>query len=164
MAKRNEHLVVVMLEPIVPDQEFEIWPPHITIVPWFPCDDEQRLDKVLSDVASRHQPLKVTAGEVEQWGDKDKFKVLKIEDQGSLHNMHQDVFDSLEQNGFPIHQKDYLGSKYTPHVTLRNFESKDYSPAKGTVIKISRFSLIKQLRLKRSGRMIKTLVRDYELG
>lgn len=31
-------------------------------------------------------------------------------------------------------------------------------------MKIDKFTLVKQIRLKGSGRMIKSLVRDYELG
>lgn len=156
--------MVVMLEPKPVGQEFEVWPPHITIVPWFPCKDEHRLDEVLSSVASRHQALEVTAGEIEQWGDREKFEVLKVEDDGRLHELHQDVFNNLENNGFFIHQKDYLGDKYTPHVTLRNYESRDYHPKAGTPITVGKFALIKQIRLKKSGRMIKSLVREYELG
>ncbi|HET7528921.1 MAG TPA: 2'-5' RNA ligase family protein [Candidatus Saccharimonadales bacterium] len=164
MAKKNERLVVVMLESKLPGEEFEIWPPHITIVPWFPCDDSRRLGTVLSEVARRHRPLEVSSGEVEVWGGKDKFEVLKIEDEGALLELHQDVFNSLENNGFSIHQKDYLGDKYTPHVTLRNHESENFRPAAGTALIINRFALIRQVRLKKSGRMIKSLVREYELG
>jgi 2'-5' RNA ligase len=161
---RNEHLVVVMLEPMPAGQEFEVWPPHITLVPWFPAEDTAKLDKILSKVAARHRPLDVKAGGVEQWGSKERFEVIKIEDQGELHALHNDVFDCLEKNGFPIHQKDYLGEKYTPHITLRNLESKNFKLSTDQIIAIGRFTLIKQLRLKGSGRMIKTLVRDYELG
>ena len=115
MAKRNEHLVVIMLERVPTGEEFEIWPPKITIVPWFPVDDGKRLDLVLAKVAERHQEFSVTAGEVEEWGKKEKFKVQLVDDEGELQKLHLDIFDSLEQNGFPIHQKDFLENR--PHYT-----------------------------------------------
>jgi hypothetical protein len=70
----------------------------------------------------------------------------------------------LEKNDYPIHQKDYLGEKYVPHITLRNSLADDKRYETGEVIQIDRFTLVSQQRLKGSGRMIKTLVRDYELG
>lgn len=154
-----------MLEPMPKAEEFEIWPMHITIVPWFPCDDSQRLDKTLSKVAARHPAMVAKIGDTEDWGRQDKFKVIKIENEtGQLHRLHQDVFSCLETAGFPIHQKDYLGDKYAPHITLRNSLADAGRFKKDQTIKIDRFTLVSQVRLKGSGRMIKTLVRDYELG
>ena len=164
MAERNEHLVVIMLEEEPAGQEFEIWPPHITIVPWFPCDDETRLDKTLAKVAARHQAFEVKAGQTEDWGRKDRFEVIKIEDKGQLHRLHWDVLRNLEENGFPIHQKDYLGEKYTPHITLRNSLTKETKLKAGDPIIITKFTLIQQNRFRGSGRMIKSPVKDYELG
>jgi 2'-5' RNA ligase len=152
-----------MLESLPPRQEFEVWPPHITIVPWFPVDDKTKLDKLLSKIAQKHQPFEVKAGGIEEWGNDDKFEVLVIKDKGPIRKLHKDVFKVLEKNGFPIHQKDFLGAKYQPHVTLRNQEARTIHFELGETIHVSRFSLIKQDRLKGSGRMIKTVVKDYEL-
>lgn len=164
MAAKNEHLVVILLDPMPKGQEFEVWGRHITIVPWFPCDDPKRLDEVLSAVAKKHKMFIAKAGKVENWGRKDKFEVQKVEDPGELHRLHWDVFHVLEKNNFPVHQKDYLGEKYTPHFALRNHLQKGNAMNQGEEILISNFSLVKQLRLKKSGRMIKSLVKDYELG
>jgi len=162
---RNEHLIVIMLQPMNLSVEFEIWPQHITIVPWFPCDDEQRLDQMLQAVADRHQAFEVAAGKVEDWGREDKFRVIAIEDYAQqLRELHQDVFDSLEAGGFPIHQKDFLGAKYRPHVTLRNGLQKwEGNLWPGQPIRINNFSLVAQVRLKKSGRMIKRIKKNYEL-
>jgi 2'-5' RNA ligase len=165
MATRNEHLVVIMLEPVSLGEEFEVWPPHVTIVPWFPCDNEGRLDEILNKVAGRHKPLTVKADEVQEWGRKQKFEVQLVKDEsGLLHKLHQDVFENLENNGFPIHQKDFMGEKYTPHIALRNRLQAGTAMGHGREININDFTLIKQLRLKGSGRMIKTPVKDYHLG
>jgi 2'-5' RNA ligase len=164
LAERNEHLVVIMLEPMLPDEEFEIWEPHITVVPWFPVNDESRLDKVLTRISVRHKPFAVKARKIEEWGKKEKYRVQKIDSDSRLLSLHWDVFKSLEKNDFPVHQKDFMGEKYTPHIALRNRLQKGRDLPRGKEIDISRFTLIKQRRLKGSGRMIKTLVKDYELA
>ena len=152
-----------MLEPMPIGHQFEVWPPHVTLVPWFPCEDAEKLDKILSDIAKKHKLFVTKAGKIEDWGRKDKFMIQKIDDSGELHRLHWDIFRSLEKNGFPIHQKEFLGEKYTAHITLRNHLQKGNAMERGEEILISNFSLVKQLRLKKSGRMIKSLVKDYEL-
>lgn len=152
-----------MLEPMPLGQEYEVWPPHITIVPWFPCDDGDRLDKTLSAVAARHEAFIVKVGRKSSWGHNEKYDVALIDDPGELYRLHWDVFRNLEKNGFPVHQKDYLGAKYTPHVALRNHLQKDWDYQEGQEVIIDRFTLIKQVRLKKSGRMIKSVKKEYLL-
>lgn len=160
MAIRNEHLVVIMLEPFQLGKEFEKWTLHITIVPWFPCDNREKLDILLTKIALRHQSFEVQAGRIKLLGKKNKFPVVPIEDPSNLHRLHWDVFHSLEKNGFPVHQKEHLGSYYTPH-----FVYHDYNPIKtGDKIKINSFCLIKQVRQKKTGTMIKAVVKEYFLG
>ena len=153
-----------MIEPLPLGQEFEIWERHITIVPWFPVDNGGRLDKVLNGVAQRHKPFSIKAGKVEDWGRKEKYQVQKIDADWRLLSLHLDVFRSLEKNNFPIHQKDFMGDKYTPHIALRNNLQKGKPVERGQEIEINQFTLVKQDRLKGSGRMIKTAVKNYELG
>ena len=165
MSKRNEHLIVIMLKPLHLNVEFEVWPQHITIVPWFAVKDSGKLDQILQKVANRHKSFEVSFGGAEEWGKKNKYEVVTIDDsEANLRDLHQDVFDSLEVGGFSVHQKDFLGEKYRPHVVVRNHvQLLEGEPTAGQNILISNFSLIGQVRLKRSGRMIKTLRRDYEL-
>lgn len=134
---------------------------HITIVPWFPVEDEKRLDELLVKVASKHEAFDVAIGKVEQWGRKDKYQVIRVVDPGNLHRLHWDIFHSLERNGFPVHQKEHLGSSYKPHITLRNRKSR-VIPENETLPVIS-FVLIKQLRQKKTGTMIKAIAKDYYL-
>lgn len=153
-----------MLEPLPLGQKFEIWERHITVVPWFPVEDENRLDGVLTGAAQRHKRFSVKAGKVEEWGRKEKYQVQKIDSDWRLLSLHWDIFRSLEKNNFPIHQKDYMGDKYSPHIALRNSLQKGKPVGRGLEITINQFTLVKQDRLKGSGRMIKTAVKNYELG
>jgi 2'-5' RNA ligase len=163
LSDRNEHLVVVMVEPATAG-EFEIWPLHITIVPWFPCDNEQRLDMALQLIANRHKPFKLKTGAVEEWGSQEKFPVQLIDDEEKMSNLHLDVFMTLENNDFPIHQKDFLDDKYKPHLTLRNRYQRSKELPVGMEIAVNSFSLIKQIRLKKTGTMIKSIAKEYVLN
>ena len=165
MSNRNEHFIVIMLEAIPFDTEFEIWAQHITVVPWFPVADEAKLDKILKSIAARHWPFRVRVGDHEVWGKKEKYEVLTIHDEGSLNQLHLDIFNSLENNSFTVHQKDYLGDQYAPHIAIRNqIQRAQAVLVPGQEIKISSFSLVNQVRLKGSGRMIKKLERNYTLN
>jgi len=152
-----------MVEP-ASAQEFEIWPLHITLVPWFPCADEGRLDKTLQLIANRHKPFKVEAGSVEEWGRQEKFQVQLVKDNENINNLHLDIFGTLENNDFPIHQKDFLGKKYKPHLTLRNRYQRSQQLPEGTEIAVEKFALIKQIRLKKTGTMIKSVAKEYVLN
>jgi 2'-5' RNA ligase len=163
LPERNEHLVVVMVESAT-QKEFEIWPLHITLVPWFPCDNASRLDSTLKQIANKHKPFKVRTARVEEWGSEDKFIVQLIEDEEKIHDLHNDVYQKLENNGYPIHQKDYLGDKYKPHLTLRSRYQKSHKMPEGTEITIDKIALIKQIRLKRTGTMIKSVAKEYKLN
>jgi 2'-5' RNA ligase len=149
-----------MVEP-PPPQEFIIWPMHITIVPWFAVEDEERLNRVLEKVASRHKAFDVKIGKSQIWGKKDRFKVTLIDDPGNLHRLHWDVFHSLEKNGFKVHQKDHLGASYKPHITQRNRKSRDLT--EGETLPVISILLIKQLRQKKTGAMIKKVSKEYFL-
>ena len=144
-----------------PPREFVIWPMHITIVPWFPVEDEKKLDEVLQKVASRHEAFDVSAGREQEWGRKDKYQITLIKDPGNLHRLHWDIFHSLEKNGFPVHQKDHLGASFKPHIVQRNRNRRNIP--EGETIPVISFSLFKQLRQKKTGAMIKRLAKEYFL-
>jgi 2'-5' RNA ligase len=149
-----------MVEP-APPREFVIWPMHITIVPWFHVEDDKKLDEVLLKVATKHEAFDVSAGKAQEWGKKDKFKVTLINDPGNLHRLHWDIFHSLEKKGLPVHKKEFLGASYKPHITQRNRKSRDLP--EGESIPVISFILIKQLRQKKTGTMIKAVAKEYFL-
>lgn len=149
-----------MVEP-APPREFIIWPMHITIVPWFAVDDEAKLDNVLEIIASKHEAFDVTIRKQEEWGRKEKFKVALVGDPGNLRRLHWDVFHSLEKNGFPVHQKEFLGASYKPHITQRNRKSRTIP--EGDTVPVISFLLVRQLRQKKTGTMIKEVAKEYFL-
>ena len=159
MAARNEHVVAIMLEPVTVGQEFIDWPLHITIVPWFPCDDAEKLDSILADVAKTHAGFLVEVGEIEKFGPKKDIKVNLVKDSPELDKLHWTIFNILEKNNFGIHQKEYVGDGYKPHITHQPHGQK----SKDEKLKIETFTLVKQVRQKKTGTMVKTIAKAYKL-
>jgi len=163
VSAKNEHLIVLPVEPLAKYNKFVNWPLHITIVPWFNCpsEDYPKLDKLLSDITNKHYKFCLEVGEIASFGWHGKeFLAQLIKPNNDLKQLHLDIFNTLETNGFPIHQKEYLGDAYKPHFIYK-MESKYIT---GQKINVNYFSLIKQLRLKVTGTMIKELAKDYKLS
>lgn len=160
MAQRNEHVVAIMLEPVKIGQEFIEWPLHITLAPWFPCDDEPKLDKILAQIAKDHKSFSITIGGVQKFGSKKDVPVNVVRDNAQLVELHWKIFNALDKSGFPIHQREYVGGGYQAHVTHQVHGKKK----SGEKLAIGSFTLVKQIRLKKTGTMVKTIAKTYELG
>lgn len=160
MAKRNENVIVILLEKMPVNEEFIEWPLHITVVPWFHGYDETKLDKLLSQIAASHKKFKAGVGQLEKFGYKKDVEVNLIDNNKQLNQLHRDVFDILESNDFIIHQKDFVGEGYRAHITRQPHGYKN----EGEEIQIKSLSLVKQERLKKSGAIVKKIVKQYELG
>lgn len=149
------------MEPLKKGEQFIEWPLHITIVPWFAMPEEEyvMLDSLLSKIAAKHKTFNVKVGGIEMFA-KGTLAVKLIEPSQELQALHRDVFNTLENNGFPIHQKEFLGDKYRPHFIYKP-EDKIKT---GTAITVHSFSLIKQIRQKVTGIMVKELASEYILA
>lgn len=159
MAARNEHVVAIMLGPISIGQEFIDWPLHITIVPWFPCGDSEKLDSILVDEAKTHASFLVEVGKIEKFGPGKNIGVNLIKDSPELNKLHWSIYTALEKNNFGIHQKEYVGDGYKPHITHQPHGQK----RKGEKLKIESLALVKQVRQKKTGTMVKSVVKEFEL-
>jgi hypothetical protein len=160
LAKRNENVVAIVLEHIDVGREFIEWPLHITIVPWFHGYDAKKLDDLLAGLAASFTPFRAKAGPIEKFGPKKDVTVNVIDDSKELKELHQAVFYTLETNDFIIHQKDFVGDGYMAHVTHQTHAFLK----EGAQITIKSFSLIEQERLKKTGEIVKKIVKEYELG
>ena len=161
MSDKSEQLVVIPLEPLKKGRAFVDWPLHITIVPWFNCleTERQRLSDLLKAAAGRHHQFDSVIGQFEWFGKNQDLHVQLIVPNRQLNDLHLDVFNTLDRSGFPIHQKEYLGASYRPHLIYKP----ENKLAAGDIIKIDGFDLIKQLRQPVSGTMIKELAEEYKL-
>ncbi len=147
-----------MVEP-APKQEFIIWPLHVTVVPWFAVHDEGKLDHVLEEISTEHQIFIAHVGKTAMFGAKKDLPVNLLEESNDLISLHSAVYNSLELNGFYIHQKDYIGTKYQPHITHQGKKHMN----EGDEFIVESFSLVKQVRQKKTGTMIKQVAKEYFL-
>jgi len=162
VSARNEHLIVVSLEPLAHGEAFVDWPLHTTIVPWFSVEDgrEKDLDSLLKEISGRHKPVVAKIGEVAMFGPRKDVPVNIVLPSRELTELHLDVFETLEGNGFPVHQTEYCGENYRPHIS-HQAEKKIYD---GAEVRMSKLALIKQTRQKAVGTMVKKLVKEYPLS
>lgn len=160
MAKKEENVIAVILETIRLGEEFIEWPLHITIVPWFHGYDAQKLDHLLAELAAKHRSFSARVGKIERFGQKKDVAVNVIDDSPELINLHLAVFNQLEANGFIIHQKEYVAGNYRGHITRQTHAAMK----EGQKIKIGSISLVHQERLEQTGEIVKTVIKNYELG
>jgi hypothetical protein len=155
---KAEQLIVVLLEPLIPGEDFINWVLHITIVPWFgvESDQEPNLDKLLSAIANRHSAIDLTVGNLEVFG---KLTVNLINPSSGLVALHNDVLTTLENNQFIINQKTYTGTNYRAHVTHQKHASKK----SGDKLRITKFALIAQTYRTDTGLVTKRLIREYPM-
>jgi 2'-5' RNA ligase len=162
VSAKNEHLVVTLFEPVKMGEVFIDWPLHTTIVPWFAVEAERQLElhKLLSDLANQHKPISIKVGKTTLFGINHDLPVNIVEPNNELIKLHRDVFNTLETNNFPIHQKTYCGDGYQAHIT----QQKQRKIAEGENLEITKLALIRQTRQKVTGTMVKELTKEYELS
>lgn len=159
MTRRNEHVIAIMLESVSPADKFIEWPLHITIVPWFHCDATEKLDKFLHNVADKQTRFSAKVGQSHMLGKNKDVPVSLIDESPKLAKLHQKILEILEKNGYRVHQKEWVGENYIAHITHQLHGRKH----PGEKLKINSFTLVRQDRLKKTGTMVKTIVKSYEL-
>jgi hypothetical protein len=160
LAKRNEYVVATLLEPVEIGKEFIEWPLHITIVPWFQCNDDKKLDALLTEIAEAKKNFVVKVGEDGKLGLKKDVPVNLVEINPNMIKLHWSVFKTLDKNSFSVHQKQWVGDNFLAHITHQSHGQKH----EGDVLAIKSFTLIKQVQQKKTGVMVKSTVKNYELG
>src|SRR5579863_241943 len=106
-----------MLESCELGQEFEEWPLHVTILPWFPATDEAKLDEILGSFARRLKPFFIEVGGVENFGAKKEVAVNIVKPNRTLIALHKRVRKTLDEANMAVHQRDFVGSNYRAHIT-----------------------------------------------
>ena len=153
----SEQLLVFMVGDDYP-HSFIHWPLHITIVPWFSVSAERelKLDALLSELAAKHRSMPITVSGSVTWGER---IVDLIEQNNELHRFHNEVLSDLDAANFIIHNRQYVGVQYRPHITRQ---------ASGRVsqkkLNLTKFALIKQVKNSQTGEMLKQIVKEYSLG
>jgi 2'-5' RNA ligase len=114
-------MVCHMLEEVPEDYQFSIWPPHLTIVPWFSVKEEALLNTLLAieETARKVGSFAIKAKEKAWYGPRNDVLVTEVEDTtGRLLKLHHSLLQSIQSNGGTILDLTYTDENYSPHVTL----------------------------------------------
>lgn len=114
----NEYIVAYMLKPLDEGQQFEKWPLHMTILPWFSSPDASQTEKIVADMAASHAPLTLKADGTAQFGHDRTVRLIVSTDR--LSQLYDDLSQQLKDAGSEFTVKLY--EAYQPHVTVKDTE------------------------------------------
>jgi 2'-5' RNA ligase len=93
------------------------WPLHITVVPWFLCEDTDALDAALIQVVSPTRPFSVRVGDEEMFGSKKNIKVNVIDPDPQLSKLHDQLLSVINNLGRLDSDQQFVGESYRAHIT-----------------------------------------------
>lgn len=155
--KGGERLMVAHLLESVDGQNFSKWPLHITLLPWFECQESlavEAIESVTEHIKKCRLSLgEVALGSIEMFGENSDIPVRRVvgAEALSLLNIHRDLLDCFDDN---LINKQYVGENYVPHISV----SDEYYSGESDIINIDNMSLIKHCGQH------KTIVRNYNLN
>jgi len=151
-------MIAHFVDPIDSGRQFDTWPLHITLMPWFRMNElaaEEKLEEAARDMRSFQLALGETAvktlGNIELFGQNIDIPARRIVEPTSLGVMHGRLLGEFYNK---LEDVKYVAGNYSPHVTIR--ENND--PGIGAKIKVDKISLIEY------DKPLKTVVRNYNLN
>jgi len=137
------NILVAFLEEFEPGYEFERWPHHVTILPWFKADKEALSS--IEQIASGHLPITVELGKTAMFGARNDILVRLVESD-PLQKFHRALL-SGRKGLLGLINSSYSGDNFRPHVTLQG-----QNDPESRTITIKRLALVKHIgpgKLKR---------------
>ena len=111
--------MVLMLDAHPVGFRFNMWPLHITLLPWFSAPNLSQVEEICADVASTMPSFTVEVGERAYFGGpKRKLAVMKIKEHHKLNQLHYLLRQQVLENEWELMGR-YTGERYTPHVTQK---------------------------------------------
>ena len=130
----HPYILVVFLRDLPKGYEFERWPHHITLLPWFKADREAL--ESLADLAGQYLPMTVEMTKTANFGVRDDILVRLVESD-ALVSLHKKMLSNRD-GILGLANGRYVGEEFKPHVTLQGKND----PEPGSIA-INRISLIK---------------------
>lgn len=150
-------MIAHFVDPMLEGRQFDEWPLHITILPWFyesEVDSIRNIEIAAESMRSCRIALGAKAikllGRVEMFGDGLDVPVRRINDSTSLGVIHGMLLGQFHEK---LEDKTYIGGNYNPHLTIR--ENND--PGEASEILVNKISLVEY------GRPAKTVIKNFEL-
>jgi len=151
----QERLMVAhLVNPIDEGDQFENWPLHITILPWF--HRVEPIAKAEIGLAAEHmRACRISLGQkalgsVLMFGNEYDIPVRPIRDSTSLGVMHGMLLSMFHEN---LEDIDFIGGAYNPHLTIRDNDD----PGENSMLNVDSISII------RYGKPRKTVIGNYSL-
>jgi 2'-5' RNA ligase len=116
-------VIVVPLRPLTTGDSFLVpdWPLHLTVVPPFSTSaSTETLATVIENVAARHPPLAVIAGEERLFGRNHTIPVNLVNDHPGLTELHRDLVAAVRPFAADPDERLFTATKFSPHVTVKN--------------------------------------------
>lgn len=131
------YILVLFLEETNESFEFERWPHHVTLLPWFKANSQALTD--LERITRDHLPLEIELTEkIAMFGVREDIKV-RLVSSPALHRLHTALL-TARAGLLGLNNSRYTGQSFKPHVTLQG--QQDPTPGQ---LKISTVSLVKKL-------------------
>lgn len=110
-------LLAVMLEPMAVGRRFNLWPAHITVLPWFSAPDSARAAAAFGAELGALSPFEAAVGDLASFGQRAR-PVRLVKDTPPLRELHQRALTIAADNNWPV-QGRYTGAYFRPHITIR---------------------------------------------
>lgn len=130
-------MIAHILEPLPKGSEFVSWPLHITIVPWFGGSGDNAI-KAMRAVVRQTQPFTIGTGSREFFGSKRDKPVRLMRHEDKLHQLHNNLLDSLAGYGLTLNSTVHISAEYRPHV----IDKQNQALGEGEELRINRVELI----------------------
>lgn len=100
-------------------EQFEQFPLHVTLLPWFDVPYRQSLVNSVQNFATRQSPQEVKATDEALFGPNEDVRVRLLGRVGSLHAMHEELLEIVATQRGEVLNPEFIGDKYAPHVTYQ---------------------------------------------
>lgn len=114
----QKYTLVSFLESIDINAEFTMtdWPPHITLADVFAVDLDAGIENKLANLLVNVPSVDLTAREESKLG---TTKVVLIENNDNLQNLHVRIIDLLESNGAKFNTPEFTRAGFIPHSSIQ---------------------------------------------
>lgn len=118
MQYSQKYTLVSFIKPIPVDSEFDMtdWPIHITLADVFAVELHIGIESKLSELLVNLPPITLTARGDCTLG---TTKVVLIERNDELQNLHNQLIDLLESNDAKFNTPEFTRSGFLPHSTIQ---------------------------------------------
>lgn len=117
--KKHRYLLANLIEKQQVGEEFQKWPLHVTLMPWFEFENEVLLVEKLDTLFSTMDSFLYLGGEQDMFGPKKNVPVFKVKNNSPMRTVHKQIMTLLSELGAKIDDP-YVGDNFFSHITVRN--------------------------------------------